>query len=172
MKNYIHSVLVGIEIIFLILVFVSSTGCIRHLPIGNAGTNGTYPGSPDPVAIDTPSPGDNVLSGNSSAVPSVAATTLPEKLEVTEVDPRLYVTPDPYQLPYRDHGNWTTGEANRVPKIAQFTKKIILRSNSTAFGVNVTKGPLVIDLTFSPNFPTRIRQVSMVRILSFLHTQK
>ncbi len=73
-------------------------------------------------------------------------------LSVHEVSPDPYVTQDPYRLPYRDHGNWSTGEPVRAKKYPRFTKSYVLRSNSTAVRVNVTEAPLVIDLTFSPQF--------------------
>lgn len=152
MKKKMNSTLARIGIVFLLIVFVSVTGCIKYLPIGTAGTNDTHAVSQDPATTNTASPSGNVPSVNSTAVPSFIATTPPDNLDVADVDPYPYITPDPYRLPYRDHGNWTTGEVNRVPKIPQFTKEIILRSNSTAFRVNVTKGPLVVNLTFSPQF--------------------
>jgi hypothetical protein len=152
MKNRNKKGVLQCGTILLLLAVVLSAGCIKYLPIGNAGANGTHPESPDSVAIDIPATSGTVSSGNSSVVPSAVAATPSEKLEVVEVDPELYITPDPYRLPYRDHGNWTTVDASRIPKTPEFTKHIILRSNSTAFSVNVTKGPLVIDLTFSPQF--------------------
>lgn len=145
------SFLVRAGIFFLLLLVILSAGCIRHLPIGNAGANETQQDSLNSAAITATTLPGNVSSGNSTAFPS-AVTTPPETLEVAEVNPLPYITPDPYRLPYRDHGNWTTVDDNRVPRIPEYTKHIILRSNSTAFSVNVTKGPLVVDLTFSPQF--------------------
>jgi hypothetical protein len=148
-----NAVLTRIWIIFLILIFVSSAGCIRHLPIGNTGdTEAQAVPSVLPTTIATSPPGPGSSNQSPGVSPPVVVTTPPYYLNVETVDPGPYVTPDPYRIPYRDHGNWTTGEPDRVPRIPQFTKKVSLRSNSTAFQVNVTKGPLVIDLTYQPEF--------------------
>jgi len=114
---------------------------------------GTQTVSSAPPLTSTLSPsGNDSLSKSPAISPPVVVTTPPGYIEVDEVDPEPYVTPDPYKLPYRDHGNWTTGEPDRIPRIPQFTKSYFLRSNSTAVRVNVTKGPLVIDLTFRPQW--------------------
>jgi hypothetical protein len=69
---------------------------------------------------------------------------------VEEVSAIPYVTQNPYLLPYRDHGNWSTVEALRIEKIPQYSKSFVLRSNVTAVRVLVPQAPLVIDLTFNP----------------------
>jgi hypothetical protein len=152
MKENMNIALVRVGIIFLILMFVSSAGCIRHFQNNNSGETEGFSLSVG-SAIETQSlSGDIPHSNPPSISSSVAITTPPEYIEVADVDPNLYVTPDPYRLPYRDHGNWTAIDSSRVPKIPQFTKSFTLRSNSSAIRVNVTQGPLIIDLTFSPFF--------------------
>lgn len=153
MKKKLNSVLARAGIIFLILMFVSSAGCIKYLPTSNGGDKGTQPVSPEPTVIDTPSPSADLPVNTSPAVPPAVVVTAPTaSLKVAEVDPNPYITPDPYALPYRSHGNRTTGEPGQVTRIPEFTKNIVLHSNSTVFRVNVTKGPLVIDLTYKPRF--------------------
>lgn len=147
-----NTVLTRIGIIFLILVFVASAGCIKYLPVGNSGDKERTDSSvlPMTTAISPSIPDSSVPSP--ADTPPVVVTTPPYYLKVDPVDPGAYVTPDPYAIPYSYHGNWTTGEPDRVPRIPQFTKNVILRSNTTAFQVDVTKGPLVIDLTYQPEF--------------------
>jgi hypothetical protein len=146
-----NTVITRIGIIFLILIFVASAGCIKYLPV-SSGDKEQSDSSVLPATTAIP-PAVPVSSVQSPAVsPPVIVTTPSDYLRVDEVDPGPYVTPDPYRIPYRNHGNWTTGEPDRAPRISQFTKNVILRSNTTAFQVNVTKGPLVIDLTYHPLF--------------------
>jgi hypothetical protein len=153
MKKNMNVALVRVGIIFLILMFVSSTGCIKHFQNNNSGETERFSLSPGSAPIDTQSPsGDVPRSDPPSVTPSSAITTPPGYIEVDDVDPNLYVTPDPYKLPYRNLSNSTSGEPFRVPRIPQFTRSFTLRSNTTAIRVNVTQAPLIIDLTFSPFF--------------------
>nr|WP_320160194.1 hypothetical protein [uncultured Methanoregula sp.] len=155
MKNNVNAALVGTGIIVLLLIFVFSAGCIKYLPTSNGGDKGT-------TIVSSELPRNNVLSppGNASfnqspvVTPAAVVTIHSPGFHVNEVDPMPYVTQDPYKIPYRDLGNWSAGETARGQRTPQFSKKIILRSNSTAFQVNVTKGPLVIDLTCTPKFST------------------
>jgi hypothetical protein len=142
-------------VLFLGLGFcLSSAGCIKQVQHYTSGYNGSQTESSGSRLIPALSPTADIPVSAAPAVPSESgALPYRENFRVEEVDPIVYITPDPYRLPYREHGSWTTREPDRVPKIPQFTKKIILRSNSTAFRVNVTKGPLVIDLTYCPLHP-------------------
>jgi hypothetical protein len=152
MKN-MNAHIVRIGIIFLLLIFVSSSGCVKNILNNTSGKTETQLVSPAPTAIDTPSSSGTVLPGKSPATPPiVVVTTPPGYIEVDQVDPGPYVTPDPYKLPYRDHGTWSTGEPDRATRIPQFTKSYVLRTDPTAIRVNVTEAPLVIDLTFRPRW--------------------
>ncbi|MDO9036136.1 MAG: hypothetical protein Q7U51_13175 [Methanoregula sp.] len=141
-------------LLILLAAMTFSSGCIKYLPTSNAGDTVVPPRSQESALTNTSSPMAKVPHMVSPVVSSpVKVTTPADYFRVNEIDPKPYITPDPYALPYRDHGNWTIGEQNRVQKVPQFTKKVVLRSNSTAFLINVTKGPLVVDLTYSPRFP-------------------
>lgn len=144
---------VSIGIIILLLVLVSSAGCIKQFQNYTGGINGTPSESSEFTVIDPVSSQEGNPPGNSmGGSPSVAVTTPPGYIEVDEINPDPYVTSDPYRLPYRDLRNLSSSEPLRVVRIPQFMKKIVLRSNSTAFSVTVPQAPLVIDLTFSPLF--------------------
>jgi hypothetical protein len=153
MNENMNTALARAGIILALLLLVLSAGCIRHLPLGSGADTVTPEATPLPSpAPSASSPGTGI--SNQTAVPnvSVAVSPAPVTIRLAEVDPGPYVTPDPYGIPYRDHGNWSTGEPDRIPRIPEFTKQIILRSNTTAFHLNVTRGPLVIDLTYHPRF--------------------
>ena len=144
---------VSIGIILLLLVLVSSAGCIKQFQNYTGAINGTSSESSEFTVIDPISSQVGNPPGNSKgSSPSVAVTTPPGYIEVDEINPDPYVTFDPYRLPYRDLRNRSSDEPLRVVRIPQFMKKIVLRSNSTAFSVTVPQAPLVIDLTFSPLF--------------------
>ena len=147
MKNFVQTV----TILLILLILLASAGCINKIFPKETATEQNKEGethSSSPYPADTPVTGDALTAGD----PVVNGTPQPEKLEVEDASPFPYITPDPYRLPYRDHGNWTTIDANRVPRIPQFTKSYVLRTNSTAVRVNVTQAPLIINLTFSPVF--------------------
>jgi hypothetical protein len=153
MRKYMNTAPVSIGIILLLLVLVCSAGCIKQIQNYTGGINGTQSESSeftviDPVSSQAGDPPGNSMGGSSS----VAVTTPPGYIEVNEINPEPYVTSDPYKLPYRDLRNLSSGEPQRVVRIPQFMKKIVLRSNSTAFSVTVPQAPLIIDLTFSPLF--------------------
>ena len=152
------------EVLFLVLIFILSAGCIKYLPHNSSGdtTLQTLPGdtpvpTPEPTVINTPLPSDSLPSQQPPAnVTSLVPATTLETISVKEVNPDPYITPDPYRLAYRNLSNRYT-DSNLVPndlapRIPQFTRNIVLRSNSTAFQVNVTKGPLIIDMKYSPLF--------------------
>jgi len=150
MKNKTNIVLFKLSIVFFVAIFVATAGCVRYFSGGDKGTQVVSSESSLTETLSTPG-NDPSRSSPEVALPAETSTPIGH-IKVEEVDPNPYITPDPYRLPYRSHGNWTTGEPIRVSRIPQFTKNIVLRSNSTAFQLNVTEGPLVIDLTYKPVF--------------------
>lgn len=151
MKIRVNNEVLLILSILLILMVVFTAGCIKSAQnvLGdNHGEtiSGDASSHPDPsvmVSLNTASP---------DAIPPRVTPTPATALTVDEVSPAPYITPDPYRLPYRDHGKWSTAEPVRSVKYPQFIKTYILRSNSTAVRVNVTQAPLVINLTYSPQW--------------------
>lgn len=132
-----------------------SAGCVGKI----LNTINNDDGEQEVLSSDPTAPDTSIASGNIPPAPVQPARTSgfmasqSGSLEVTTLDPEPYVTPDPYALPYRDHGKWTTTDPARVVRAAQFRQKIVLRSNTSVFHVNVTKGPLVVALAFNPVFP-------------------
>lgn len=143
-----------IGLIVLLVFLVASAGCIRTVqsavsgggapaetPLPGAATAG--PVTWDLVPADAPDDG------------SLAPAEPGPEFEADVVSPDPYITPDPYRLPYRDLQNrsesdlWVPYTVKRIP---QFSKTFVLRSNSTAIRVNVTRGPLEIHLNFDPQF--------------------
>ncbi len=92
-----------------------------------------------------------------------------DSLEVKNLDPGPYVTQDPYRLPYRNLHNHTTTHPGRVVRVSQFSQKVVLRSSTTVFHVNVTQGPLIVDLKFDPIFSDPDQTDMAVGIASFIH---
>jgi hypothetical protein len=147
MKNFVQTV----TILLILLILLASAGCINKIFPKETATEQNEERealSSSPYPPYAPVTGDALTAGD----PVVNGTPPPEKLEVEDASPFPYITPDPYRLPYRDHGNWTAIDLNRVPRIPQFTRSYVLRTNSTAVRVNVTQAPLIIDLMFSPVF--------------------
>ena len=161
MKNGLNTTLKKTGIIFLLLLLVLSSGCIKSL-LADKGEDKGSPTLPPEPGVNRSSSGNIPITASITVSPHAVVTTPPDYIEVAGVDPRPYVTSDPYAIPYRDHGNWSNEEPARISRIPQFTKTVILRSNATAFQVNVTRGPLVIDLTYSPLFsnPDQTKQKS------------
>lgn len=152
MKIRINNGVVLTGCILLILMFVLTTGCINSAQKVFGGESRgeisaiVTSSNPDLSGLDsgtTESPNTLLHLATPAPAPSLA---------VDEVSPAPYLTPDPYRLPYRDHGTWSTAEPVRAVKYPQFIKTYILRSNSTAVRVNVTQAPLVINLTYSPQW--------------------
>jgi len=145
----------GFGIILLLVLFVFSTGCINSVQTvlsekeADAGM-GSPSGYENFPGMDLPA--DPSGSGALDRVPVTATPSPARTLVVKEVSPDPYVTSDPYRLPYRDHGTWSTVDIARIPRIPEYSKEFILRSNTTAIRVDVAEGPLVLDLTFSPLF--------------------
>ncbi|NMB78077.1 MAG: hypothetical protein GYA23_03160 [Methanomicrobiales archaeon] len=137
--------------VFFILVLVSSAGCIKVLQSGISGEKESQHVPPE-------FPFEASAQYEPDALPYPAEATTPvasqpdSTLQVDELSPKPYTTRDPYGLPYREHGNWSTREPARVARIPQFTKTVTLDGNTTVFRVNVTDGPLVVDLAFNPKF--------------------
>ena len=148
MRGNMNITLVCIGIIFLLVISVSSAGCIKYIQNKSSNENGTQTVSGVPK---TQLPPGDILGGNLTNM-SGSVTPQPGSIEVDEVDPGPYVTPDLYRLPYRDLGNMTSGGPFRVTRIPQSAKHIVLRSNSTAFSLVAVQAPIVIDFIFSPNF--------------------
>jgi len=153
MKINMKKTITGLGLVFLIILFIASAGCIKQVQGVFNGDSGSETGSTMPVSTETNIPSESI---SDNTMPTLTPTTVtPTPLpffRVDEVDPYPYITPDPYRLPYRNFSNQTGNATDRSVKIPQFSRTIILRSNATAFWVNVTKGPFVIDLTFSPLF--------------------
>jgi len=153
MKDFTKETVFRIGAFLVLAMFILSTGCIKYVPVvGGGGEGGTHlPGSgtaqASTISTETSQPSLGVS-------PSVTVTTpSPDSFEVDQVDPSPYITPDPYKIPYHKPSNWTlTVDPDSVLRIPQFTKNIVLISNATAFRLNVTKGPLYINLTFNPLF--------------------
>jgi len=97
------------------------------------------------------------LAATTETQMAISVTEVPvvtQNFSVKEVNPEPYVTQNPYPLQYRTHLNTSTDNFNRNVRIPQFTKSYVLRYNSTAVRVNVPKGPMIIDLTFNPQWKT------------------
>lgn len=159
----------ALGMILVLLMVVLSSGCINSVQamLGGSGTNGKL------LDEDEYPPGMSLVPGpDSSAGAAAVLTPAPspaQTLAVEVVSPDPYVTTDPYRLPYRDHGNWSTVDAVRVEKIPQYSKSFVLRSNATAVRVNAPEAPVVIDLTFNPKWdnPDQTKETSG----SFVHSK-
>jgi hypothetical protein len=163
MKKTMNAAPARIGIILLVVTLALSSGCVNKILLPDSGGD---TGGPSPLSeftlTTTSSPTAEILPIAPTAVSTPVGMITPSgNLDVNELDPTPYFTPDLYALPYRDHGNWTTIDPARVIRAAQFRQKIVLRSNTSVFRVNVTKGPLVVDLAFNPVFPDP-DQTSMV----------
>lgn len=142
MKIRVNIVLPVFFLLILFLAIIVSAGCItKMLPKSESslsplesGDNGIPAGSPAPAAV----------------VPEMTGSPAPAPAVISVINPAPYITPDPYRLPYRDHGNYSAIERVRVPKVPEFSGKYSLRSNTTAISVNVSQAPFIINLTFSP----------------------
>lgn len=145
-----NSVMVVTGILCMLLLVTLSSGCINMLLSKDPSLEQT--GDAGSSSLMTNPVESSVSQGLVTSTPSSVVSRTAVPAVVDEVSPHPYVTPDPYRLPYRDHGNWTTGEPVRVLKNPEFSKKYVLRSNSTAVRVNVSQAPLVIDLTFNPQW--------------------
>jgi hypothetical protein len=153
MKIRIKSICIHIGILFLILICVSSAGCIKQVQGAFGGDTGLQTTSPVPGPAEISPPSEVIADkGNFTITPTVVTPTPLPVFHVDEVNPQPYITPDPYRLPYRDFSNRTGNASDTSVRIPQFTRNLVLRSNSTAFRVNVIQAPFIIDLTFSPLF--------------------
>jgi len=143
----------NLGIVFLVVLLLGSAGCVKQVQTaisGDSGPEATSPLSGPSVPI-APSEGISDSTIPAPAPTIVTPTPLPH-FRVEEVDPYPYITPDPYRLPYRDFSNRTGNVSDKSGRRPQFSRTFVLRSNATALQVNVTKGPLIIDLVFSPLF--------------------
>ncbi|MDP3564310.1 MAG: hypothetical protein Q8R70_07440 [Methanoregula sp.] len=148
-----NMVFATIGIFLLVILLISTAGCVNKILPKEGGVQEMSGALIGLNPLNTSAPSLNPSSHGSLPVATPVGVPAPIlTVSVNEVSPEPYITTDPYRLPYRDHGNWSTGEPIRVPKIPQFTKSYVLRSNSTAVRVNVTQAPLVIDLTFNPQW--------------------
>jgi len=152
MEIRINTVAKCLGIVILLAMVVLSSGCINSVQamVSGSETDGGLPYEDEYPSGMSLVPGPDAPAGVAAVMtpaPSPAQT-----LAVDVVSPDPYVTTDPYRLPYRDHGNWSTVDAVRIKKIPQYSKSFVLRSNATAVRVNAPKAPLVIDLTFSPQW--------------------
>lgn len=154
MRKTMDSASARIGIIVILVLLVTSAGCIRTVQNAMSGEGApAEPQSASAAGIVAPPPGD--LVPGTGVTETVSPDPKTPGLEVNVVSPDPYITPDPYRLPYRDFTNrsesdlWQPYTLKRYP---QFSKMFILRSNSTAIRVNVTQGPLEICLDFSPQF--------------------
>ncbi len=169
MKIRINTRAKYLGICILLVMVVLSSGCINSVQamLSGSGTDGGLPYEDEYPSGLSLVPGPDAPAGAAAVLtpaPSPAQT-----LAVDVVSPDPYVTKDPYRLPYRDHGNWSTVDAVRVEKIPQYSKSFILRSNATAVRMNAPEAPVVIDLTFSPKWdnPDQTKQASG----SFVHSK-
>ncbi|NMB78858.1 MAG: hypothetical protein GYA23_07155 [Methanomicrobiales archaeon] len=140
-------------VLLLLLLSLASAGCVRS---AQKMLDGDEPAAIYSSTGDLSDPKTSFAGAPVSPSQLSPAGTNPHTadsgLAAEVVSAYPYVTPDPYRLPYRDHGNWSTTEPVRVPKTPQFTRSFKLRSNSTAVKINVTQAPLIIGLAFTPQW--------------------
>ena len=149
MKNIIKS----LGIVFFVVLFMGSAGCVKQVQTAISGDSIPEAASPVSVPSETIAPPGGISENTMPAPAPVTVTPTPlPRFRVDDVDPYPYITPDPYRLPYRDFSNLTGNVSENKGRTPQFSRTVVLRSNATAFQVNVTRGPFVIDLTFKPLF--------------------
>lgn len=153
MKINMKKTITGLGLIFLVILFIASAGCIKQVQAVISGDSGSeeapYESLSTVTAVPTYSISGNVMS---TLTPTTVTPTPVPHFRVDEVDPYPYITSDPYRLPYRDFSNRAGNVSDKSGRIPQFSRTFVLRSNATALQVNVTNGPFIIDLVFSPLF--------------------
>jgi hypothetical protein len=139
------------SVLIIILFSVAATGCVKTAQ--NLLDKDTQ-SLPDEMTVSAPpgTPAGTMPADDAQVSMAIATITPQPTLGVNEIDPNPYITPDPYRLPYRNVDNLTSDPAIQRVWIPGFTKKVVLHSNSTAFHVDAPEGPLIIDLTFAPQY--------------------
>src|SRR5208283_215128 len=147
-KKTIIPIHIPIVLVILVILIVSSAGCIK---IAQNALGGEKTGSPNSSAISTDS-----QSGSMAVIPHSTPTSISDDVptpkitdSVTEFSPQ--VTPNPYVFPQAVQINETPLQylsfLNRQP---DFTKTYTMNGYPVGLLVNVTQGPLYIVFTVNP----------------------
>ncbi len=141
------SISINIGIIFLILLCVSSTGCIKLV-------QKNHEQSANPQNSDNPSTSSTQTSANSP--PSITMSPVISETEVNPVDVADPILPDDYYRTVRNLSE-KNGEGSQAPlrsslnsRTPVYHLKYSPQFNATAIKVNVTRGPLVINFKAIP----------------------
>jgi hypothetical protein len=137
-------------LVILMVIFVSSCGCIRLME-QSAGSNGTQvSGEQNPQSPGTIAPADSPTSAKKfSPSRPIPAVTIATPDFITDAAPVL--PPDPYPVQHGTQINETPPTSHNV-RNAEFTRTYVLRGNSTGLVVNATvlEGPLRISFNVEP----------------------